>query len=349
MNTTLTAVAGLEAAHYTDPANATGCTVVLCRAGAAGGVDVRGGSPGTRETDLLRPMRRVDRVHAIVLSGGSAYGLDAASGVMRYLEEQNIGVRVGPAVVPIVSSAILFDLALITDKVRPVAGDGYAAARAASDVPVPEGSIGAGTGATVGKILGPDRAVKGGIGSAALVLPDGTTVAALVAVNAVGDVVDHRTGRLIAGPRLMSGKGFVPAVQVLLEGEPGPASESSSDSEAGGNLGSNSDALSEASEPLSNTTIGVVATDATLTKEEANWLARISHDGLALTIRPCHTSRDGDTMFALATNRRGPPGDLTTIGTAAVEVTAQAVLRAVETATGLGGIPSVSELESESR
>lgn len=356
MNTTLTAVAGLEAAHYTDLANATGCTVVLCRAGAAGGVDVRGGSPGTRETDLLRPMRRVDRVHGIVLSGGSAYGLDAASGVMRYLEEQNIGVRVGPAVVPIVSSAILFDLGLITDKVRPGAEDGYAAAQAASSVAVPEGSLGAGTGATVGKILGPDRAVKGGIGSAALVLPDGNTVAALVAVNAVGDVVDHRTGRLIAGPRRRSCNGavpgfvpgFVPTVQVLLEGEPGPGPNFDPNSETGGDFGSGSDTPSEASEPLSNTTIGVVATDATLTKEEANWLARISHDGLALAIRPCHTSRDGDTMFALATNRRHPPGDLTSIGAAAVEVTAQAVLRAVQTATGLGGIPSVRELESDS-
>ena len=347
MNTTLTAIAGLEVAHYTDLANATGCTVVLCRAGAAGGVDVRGGSPGTRETDLLRPMRRVDRVHGIVLSGGSAYGLDAASGVMRYLEEQNIGVRVGQAVVPIVSSAILFDLGLITNKVRPGAGEGYAAAQAASGDPVPEGSAGAGTGATVGKILGPERAVKGGIGSAALVLPDGNTVAALVAVNAVGDVVDHQTGRLIAGPRRRSGKGFVPAVQALLEGEPDSGSDPGRDPETNGDSDANSHIPSEASEPLSNTTIGVVATDATLTKEEANWLARISHDGLALSIRPCHTSRDGDTMFALATNRRHPPGDLTSIGAAAVEVTAQAVLRAVETATGIGGIPSVSELESD--
>lgn len=329
MNTTLTAVAGLEVAHYTDRANATGCTVILCRAGAAGGVDVRGGSPGTRETDLLRPTRRVDRVHGIVLSGGSAYGLDAASGVMRYLEEQGIGVRVGPAIVPIVASAILFDLGLITDKVRPRPDDGYAAAGNAFDHPVPEGSVGAGAGATVGKILGPDRAVKGGIGSASMTLPDGNTVAALVAVNAVGDVYDHRTGRLVAGPRRASGPGFVPAVDVLTGGK--DIAETGADFAAPPSLG--------------NTTIGVVATDATLTKEESNWLARLSHDGLALAIRPCHTSRDGDTMFALATNRQPAPGDLTAIGAAAVEVTALAVLRAVETATGLGGIPSVSELE----
>ncbi len=327
MNDTLTAVAGLEVAHFTDLANATGCTVILCREGAAGGVDVRGGSPGTRETDLLRPMRRVDRVHGIVLSGGSAYGLEAASGVMRYLEEQDIGVRVGPAVVPIVASAILFDLGLITHRVRPTAANGYAAARTAGTGPVAEGTVGAGTGATVGKMLGPERAVKGGIGSAALTLPDGSVVAALIAVNAVGDVVDYQTGRLIAGPRNTSDSGFVSSVAALTRGE-GPATDN-------------------AAPPLSNTTIGVVATDATLTKEEANWLARISHDGLALTIRPCHTARDGDTMFALATNQGPPTTDFTALGTAVVEVTAQAVLRAINTAAGLGGIPAVSEMQNE--
>ena len=326
MNTTLTAVTGIEVGNRTDTANATGCTVVLCRAGATGGVDVRGGSPGTRETDLLQPMRRVDRVHGIVLSGGSAYGLDAASGVMRYLEEQQIGVRVGPSLVPIVSAAILFDLNLITNQVRPGPEDGYAGAQSASDGPVAEGTVGAGTGATVGKLLGPERAVKGGLGSAAITLPDGYTVAALVAVNAVGDVVNYRTGEIIAGPRRESGPGFEPAVQALTQGDTGKESSAS---------------------PMSNTTIGVVATDATLTKEEANWLARVSHDGLALAIRPCHTPRDGDTMFALSTNHRGSPGDLTAMGTAAVEVTAQAVLRAVQAATGLGGIPAISELDHD--
>ncbi len=326
MNSTLTSVSGLEVGHYTDLGNATGCTVILCRAGASGGVDVRGGSPGTRETDLLQPMRRVDRVHAVVLSGGSAYGLDAASGVMRYLEEEDIGVRVGRALVPIVASAILFDLNLVTDKVRPGPEEGYAAARAAGEDPVGEGTVGAGTGATVGKVLGPERAVKGGIGSAALTMPDGNTVAALVAVNAVGDVVDHRTGQLLAGPRRINRPGMESAVKALLEGD---------------------EAAKDATPPLSNTTIGVIATDATLTKEEANWLARVSHDGLALSIRPCHTPRDGDTMFAMATNHRHPPADLTTLGAAAVEVTAQAVIRAIETATGLGGIPAMSELEHD--
>ena len=326
MNNTLTSVSGLEVGHYTDLDNATGCTVILCRAGASGGVDVRGGSPGTRETDLLQPMRRVDRVHAVVLSGGSAYGLDAASGVMRYLEEEDIGVRVGRALVPIVASAILFDLNLVTDKVRPGPDDGYAAARAAGEAPVVEGTVGAGTGATVGKILGPERAVKGGIGSAALTMADGNTVAALVAVNAVGDVVDHRTGQLLAGPRRINRPGMESAVHALLHKAEG---------------------ATDAAPPLSNTTIGVIATDATLTKEEANWLARVSHDGLALAIRPCHTPRDGDTMFAMATNHRHPPADLTTLGAAAVEVTAQAIVRAVETATGLGGIPAIDEVEHD--
>ncbi len=323
MNSTLTSVSGLEVGHYTDLGNATGCTVILCRAGASGGVDVRGGSPGTRETDLLQPMRRVDRVHAVVLSGGSAYGLDAASGVMRYLEEEDIGVRVGRALVPIVASAILFDLNLVTDKVRPGPDDGYAAARAAGEDPVVEGTVGAGTGATVGKILGPERAVKGGIGSAALTMPDGNRVSALMAVNAVGDVVDHRTGQLLAGPRRINQAGMESSVQALLRED---------------------DEATDAAPSLSNTTIGVIATDATLTKEEANWLARISHDGMALAIRPCHTTRDGDTMFAMATNHRHPPADLTVLGAAAVEVTAQAVIRAVEAATGLGGIPAMSEI-----
>lgn len=329
MNTTLTSVSGLEVGHYTDLVNATGCTVVLCRGGASGGVDVRGGSPGTRETDLLQPMRRVDRVHAIVLSGGSAYGLDAASGVMQYLEEQGIGVRVVRALVPIVASAILFDLGLVTEKVRPGPDDGYAASQAAGSGPVAEGSVGAGTGATVGKVLGPERAVKGGIGGASLVLPDGNTVAALVAVNAVGDVVDHRTGQLLAGPRYPDRPGMESTVEAL--------------------LGVEQAATGDGAPPLSNTTIGVVATDATLTKEESNWLARVSHDGLALAIRPCHTPRDGDTMFAMATNHRNPPNDLTALGAAAVEVTAQAVIRAVVSATGLGGIPAISDLEHGTR
>ncbi len=322
MNPTITAVAGLEAGHYTDQTHATGCTVIICREGAVGGVDVRGGSPGTRETDLLRPMHKVDRVHALVLSGGSAFGLDAASGVVGYLADLGIGFKVGPATVPIVPAAILFDLGLITSDVRPGPQEGLAACLAADTAPMDEGSLGAGTGATVAKGRGMAGAVKSGIGSASLTLTNGPTVAAAVAVNAYGGIFDYQTGRLIAGPRRDDGSGFHDPMDLAIHDEP-----------------------SEEDSLLANTTIGVVATDASLTREEANFLAGVSHDGLALSIRPCHTIRDGDTMFALATGRIQHPVELTRLGTAAVEVTARAVLRAVQTSTGLGGIPAVSELE----
>ncbi|PKB64762.1 MAG: hypothetical protein BZY80_02235 [SAR202 cluster bacterium Io17-Chloro-G2] len=324
LNSTITSVKGLEAGHYTDLENATGCTVVLCRQGAVGGVDVRGGSPGTRETDLLRPVHRVDRVHAILLSGGSAFGLDAAGGVVRYLEEKGIGFEAGPAVVPIVSGAILFDLALLNHKVRPGPEEGYRACLAAVPGPMAEGCVGAGTGATVAKGRGRERAIKSGIGSASLKMPNGSTVSAAVAVNAYGGIFDHRSGRLVAGPRRDDGQGFDDPVGLLMGQDPGKDGQE-----------------------LSNTTIGVVATDARLTREEANYLARVSHDGLALSIRPCHTIRDGDTMFALATGHltdESQPVDLTVLGAAGVEVTALAILRAVETATGLGGLPATSEL-----
>jgi L-aminopeptidase/D-esterase-like protein len=320
VNNTITAVRGLEAGHYTDQAHATGCTVIICRKGAVGGVDVRGGSPGTRETDLLRPAHRVNEVHAIVLSGGSAFGLDAASGVMRYLEGQGVGFEVGPAIVPIVSAAILFDLGLVTHEVRPGPEEGLSACEAAGTGPMEEGSVGAGTGATVAKGRGITGAVKCGIGSASLRLPGGAVMAAVVAVNAYGGVYDHKTGRLVAGPR-REGGGFDDPMDILIE-----------------------DTGSQDAPPMTNTTIGLIATDAVLTKEEVNHLAGLSHDGLALTIRPCHTMRDGDTMFALATGQGPLTSDLTALGAAAVEVTARAVLRAAETATGLGGVPSISEL-----
>ena len=327
MNQTITSVNGLEAGHHTDLEHATGCTVFLCRNGAVGGVDVRGGSPGTRETDLLRPVHRVGQVHAVVLSGGSAFGLDAASGVVAYLESQGIGFKVGtkedPVIVPIVSSAILYDLGLITSQVRPGPEEGHSACLAASSEPMPEGSVGAGTGATVAKLGGGDRAVKGGIGTAAITLSTGQTVAAAVAVNAVGGVWDYANGQLLAGPR-RTGGGFDDPVAMLLTGE------------------------SNAPEGPVNTTIGLVATDAQITKEDANYLARVSHDGLALAIRPCHTVRDGDTMFAMATGHNKSAVDLTSLGAAAVEATAQAVLRAIRQATGLGGIPSINELADQS-
>lgn len=321
MNPTLTAVDGLEVGHSTDLANATGCSVVLCRNGAVGGVDVRGGSPGTRETDLLRPTHRVDRVHAVLLSGGSAFGLDAASGVVAYLEEEGVGFRVGPAIVPIVSAAILFDLGLGDSSIRPGPGQGRAACLAANTNAVSEGTCGAGTGATVAKGRGREYALKSGIGSASIQLPQGPVVAALVAVNTYGGVYDHRSGRLIAGPRSNDGNEMFDPVEVLLD-----------------------HGMETSATGLANTTIGVVATDAPLTREEANHLATLSHDGLAMTIRPCHTMRDGDTIFAMATGRHIGTFDLTALGAAAVEATAQAVLRAIQTATGLAGTPAVGEL-----
>ncbi len=332
LNSTLTAVAGLEVGHFTDPVNVTGCSVVLCRDGAVGGVDVRGGSPGTRETDLLRPGHRVDRLHAVLLSGGSAFGLDAASGVVRYLEENGIGYPAGPALVPIVSSAILFDLGLGNSKVRPGPEEGYAACLAASTGVVAQGSVGAGAGATVAKARGLERSVKSGIGSASLTLRGGATVAALVAVNAIGGIFDHRTGRLLAGPRMSAG------LDAGLEMEDPVEALFSQDGgeDAGGG-----------SSVLTNTTIGVVATDAALSREDANYLAGLSHDGLALAIRPCHTLRDGDTMFAMATGRFPGRVDPVILGAAAVETTAAAVLNALRSATGLGGVPSLSDLGAE--
>ena len=323
MNQTITSVPGIEAGHYTDLQNATGCTVVLCRSGAVGGVDVRGGSPGTRETDLLQPSRRVDQLFAVSLSGGSAFGLDAATGVMAWLEEQGIGYQVTPdVIVPIVSSAIIYDLGLVTSKVRPGPEEGRAACDAASKHPLPEGTIGAGTGATVAKTGGTHRACKGGLGSASVRLPGGATVGAVIVVNSIGGIRDPHTGQLVAGPRREDG-GFDDPVGILLEG---PSTQL----------------------PVGpvNTTIGVVATDARLTREEANYLARVSHNGLSMTIHPCHTIRDGDTMFAMATGEFHDMVDLTTLGAAAAEVAARAVLRAVRLATGLGGIPAVSELSN---
>ena len=266
MNDTITFVPGIEAGHYTDLDNATGCTVVICRKGAVGGVDVRGGSPGTRETDLLQPARRVDQLFAVCLSGGSAFGLDAATGVMAWLEERGIGFRVSPEVlVPIVSSAIIYDLGLVNSKVRPGPAEGRAACSAASKDALAEGTVGAGAGATVAKTGGTPRAVKGGMGSANFTFPNGVSVGAVVAVNAIGGIWDYRTGQLLAGPRRSDGS-FDDPVGILLDGSP-PASPTG---------------------PV-NTTIGIVATDAKLNREETNYLARVSHDGLAMTIRPCHT------------------------------------------------------------
>jgi L-aminopeptidase/D-esterase-like protein len=322
----ITAVDGLELGHHTLDARPTGCTVVLARAGAVGGVDIRGSSPGTRETALLDPVNTVSVVHGVVLSGGSAFGLDAASGVMRYLDERGIGYRVGPRVVPIVVGAILFDLGLEGDRpVRPGPDCGYAAASTATTATAPEGSVGAGAGATVGKIGG-GRPMRGGFGTASIRLASGLTVAAAVAVNAVGDVIDPMTGQVVAGALGPDGRTFLDARRVLRNGEI---------------------AVPDAP-PGANTTIGIVATNATLTKAEATKVAQMAQDGLARTIYPAHTTRDGDAVFSLATGAWSGTADVTVIGALAADVMAEAILRAVRSATGVPGFPAVSDL-SETR
>jgi L-aminopeptidase/D-esterase-like protein len=317
----LTAVDGVKVGHYTLSERPTGCTVVLTEAGAVAGVDVRGSSPGTRETDLLDPVNKIEHVHAIVLSGGSAFGLDTASGVMRYLEEKGIGFDAKVAKVPIVPAAILFDLAVGDPKIRPNAECGYRAATAATAGPIQEGNVGAGAGATVGKLAGPGRAMKGGIGTAALTLPGGLTVAALVAVNAVGDVIDPTTGKVIAGMRTEDGKSLADARMFIRSG-----------------------ALHQV-RAGQNTTIGVVATNARLTKAQATKMAQMAHDGFARAIAPAHTPHDGDTIFALATGTYQKEVDLLTIGALAADMMAEAIVRAVCEATGIPGYPAARDLK----
>jgi L-aminopeptidase/D-esterase-like protein len=319
----LTAVDGIRVGHFTLDGRPTGCTVVLAEDGAVGGVDVRGGAPGTRETDLLDPVNTVQRVHGVVLAGGSAFGLDAASGVVRYLEEQGIGYAVGPNVVPIVVGAILFDLGVGDDpSIRPGPECGYRAAAGAGTGPVAEGSVGAGAGATVGKIRGPGRAMKGGLGTASITLDGGLTVAAMVAVNAVGDVVDPSTGRVVAGVRTEDGTGLADARALLLGAE----------------------SSGEPPNPAANTTIGVVATNAPLTQAQATKVAQMAQDGLARAIYPAHTPSDGDTVFSLASGAFAGEFQVGTVGALAAEVMARAIVRAVETATGLPDFPSASDL-----
>ena len=318
----LTAVAGLKVGQQTLESRPTGCTVVLAEGGAVAGVDVRGSAPGTRETDLLDPLNLVDEVHAIVLSGGSAFGLDAASGVMRYLEERKIGFPTAYGVVPIVPAAILFDLGVGDPKVRPGADCGYSAAASASAGPIDEGNVGAGAGATVGKLMGMERAMKGGIGSAAITLPDGLVVAALVAVNAYGDVIDPATGRVVAGVRTAGGNGLADARVLLRTG-------------------------AAHKKPIGeNSTLGVVATNARLTKTQATKVAQMAHDGLARSITPVHSLSDGDTLFALATGTLAGDADVSRVGALAAEAVADAVVRAVRAAKGLPGLPAARDLQA---
>jgi L-aminopeptidase/D-esterase-like protein len=317
----LTAVPGIKVGQHTLATGTSGCTVVLVEGGAVAGVDVRGSAPATRETDLLEPENLVDRIHGVFLSGGSAFGLDIGGGVMRYLEENKIGFRFGPATVPVVPGAALFDLPVGENaRNRPDAQCGYAAAKAAGAGAITEGTVGAGAGATVGKFAG-GRPMKGGIGTASARLPSGLVVAALVATNGGGDIIDPATGRIVAGARAADGASFVDARRALRSG-----------------------AL-EKPRPGQNTTLGVVATNAVLTKPQAKKMAEMAHDGFARAIFPSHTMGDGDTIFALATGAH--PGDvnMTLVGALAAEVMVEAILRSVQAATGLPNIPAVRDLK----
>ncbi len=321
-NQTLTAVTGLSVGHHTLTERPTGCTVILVEGdGAVGGVSQRGGAPGTRETDLLDPSNMVDKVNAVVLAGGSAFGLDAATGTVRWLEEHGIGWDVRIAKVPIVPAAILFDLPVGGNpKVRPTADCGYRAASDASSAPVREGTIGAGAGATVGKSGGPNRSMKAGVGSYAVTLPSGLTVGAIVAVNAVGDIIDPDTGTVVAGVRNPDGT-FADARTLLRTGQTGPRPRAGE-----------------------NTTIGLVATNARLTKAQAHRMALMADDGFARAIFPAHTQGDGDTVFSLATGRWDGEVEISQIGALAADVMARAIVRAATEATGLPNLPAVRDL-----
>ena len=321
----ITRVAGIEVGHFTDTRRPTGCTVVMAREGAVAGVDVRGAAPGTRETDLLHPSNLVDKVHAIMLAGGSAWGLEAATGAVRWLEERGVGLDVAVGRLPIVPAAVLFDLLVGDMRIRPDAAAGYAACAAASSADPAEGNVGAGAGAVVGKVFGIQHAMKGGVGTASVTV-DGVTVGALIACNALGDVIDPDTAQVMAGARTDDGRALRDTRRALLCGQP--------------------------PQPLlagTNTTIGVVATDAILTKVQAHRLAIAAHDGLARSINPVHTMSDGDTLFSLGTGRAGKSLGMMVLATMAAEATARATARAVQAArsvtTGDGlYLPAMADL-----
>src|SRR3972149_9642809 len=310
----LTNIRGIKVGNFTDARAVTGCTVILCPPGTVGGVDVRGGAPGTRETDLLGPMRLVSEVTAVLLTGGSAFGLAAADGVMRYLEENGIGYDTGFAKVPIVPAAVIFDLNLGDSKVRPDAKAGYEACSNASGK-ITEGNVGAGTGATIGKIMGPESWMKGGLGTSSISLPSGVTVGALAVVNAIGDVFTE-DGKILAGARAPTG-GFLNTAEAMKFAPPPQGFKE-------------------------NTTLVAVATNANLNKEEGNKVAQMAHEGLARAISPVHTMYDGDTVFSLATGEKKT--EVAVVGVAAAEAASEAIRRAVKEARPLKGVPALSSL-----
>lgn len=318
MSLPFSAIPGLKVGHAQDLEAATGCTVILTPEGVTCGVDQRGGAPGSRETDLLRPMRRIDKIHGVLVTGGSAFGLAAADGVVRWLEERGFGYDMRLATVPIVPAAVLNDLVVGSAKIRPDAAMGYAACEAAQSARDEVGTVGAGTGAGVGNLLGVKGRMKGGLGTATEPLGPNLWVGALVAVNCVGDVLDE-TGQIIAGARNPDGQ-FADTMTILKRMTGGIHIDLSS-----------------------NTVIGVVATNAQLSKEEANKMAQMAHNGIARAIRPAHTMFDGDTMFAIATGHT-QPADVSVIGAFAAEVTARAIVNAVQTATSLSGVVALRDL-----
>lgn len=318
MKNSLIDVAGLQVGHAHDEQGVTGCTVILCEDGTVGGVDQRGGAPGTRETDLLAPMHQVQHVNAILLTGGSAYGLDAAAGVMRYCEEEGRGFDVGVGVVPIVPAAVIFDLAVGDPTLRPDAAMGYQACLNASDEEIRQGNVGAGMGATVGKLLGPMRAMKSGLGCASLEIVPGVVIAALFVVNALGSINDPQNGKLLAGTRSAEYNHPVDTLYLLRR-----LASQQSGTQAG-----------------ANTVIGVVATNAAFNKEQTNKLAQMAQDGIAQTVRPAHSMMDGDTVFALATGKVA--ADFGLVSAFAAEVSARAIVNAVTNAKNIAGIPGLA-------
>jgi len=308
----ITDVPGLKAGHFTLIERPTGCTVLICEEGATAGVDVRGSAPGTRETDLLNPINQVQKVNAIMLSGGSAYGLDTATGAMRYLEEKGWGYKIGKGVVPIVPAAILMDLGVGDFKIRPNADAGYKACVAASSAPLAEGCVGAGAGATIGKMFGGKYSMKSGLGTASVKIGNtGIVVGAVVAVNAVGDVVRPETGKVVAGARSEDGKGYRDSMAAMMNG------------------------YRVVVQTAANTTIGVVATNAKFTKTQMSKIAQMAHDGYARAINPVHTMGDGDTIFSMSTGTSDATVDVSAIGAIAATVMARAIVRAAMQATSV--------------
>ena len=315
----ITDVAGITVGHHTDLENGTGCTVILCNEPANAGMEVRGAAPGSRETALLDPLASAQWVNAITLTGGSAFGLDAPGGVVRYLEEQGVGVQFGRTRIPLVPAAVVFDLGFINSKVRPTINDGYAAAAsAAKDFAI--GNAGAGTGSTVAKLLGVNASIKGGVGTASVRMPNGGTVGALMVVNAIGGVVDPTTGEIVAGPQ--TDEGFADSIELMIESPPKDRGF------------------------FRNTTIGVVVTDAPLDKIGATRLAIAAQDGISLAIRPSHTANDGDIMFGLSTSNHteSVPGDV--LHAAALKAVTGAILSAIDSAETLGGVMSAADAKS---